>query len=84
MKTNTNTSPVALPAIPKTAWKLIENARDESVAVCTKGMFAGMEIAMDWSQGRIMPPTKKERLASIVDDLDLVSRHQALFLGLEE
>ena len=43
-----------------------------------------MEIAMDWSQGRIMPPTKKERLASIVEDRDLVSRHQAIFLGLEE
>ena len=80
----TNTSPAALPAIPKTAWKLLEKARDESVAVCTKGRFEGMEIAMDWSQWRIMPPTKKERLASIIGDLDLVSRHQALFLGLEE
>ena len=84
MKIETNTSPAALPAIPKTAWKLIENARDESVAVCTKGMFEGMEIAVDWSQGWIMPPTKKERLASIIDDRDLVSRHQALFLGLDE
>ena len=80
----TNTSPVALPAIPKTAWKLLEKARDESVAVCTKGRFEGMEIAMDWSQGRIMPPTKKERLASIIGDLDLVSRHQALFHAKEE
>ena len=84
MKIETNTSPVALPAIPKTAWKLIENARDESVAVCTKGPFEGMEISMDWSQGRIMPPTKKERLAAIVEDRDLVARHQALFLGMEE
>ena len=80
----TNTSPVALPAIPKTAWKLIERCRDESVAVCTKGRFEGMEIAVDWSQGWIKPPTKKERLASIVEDRDLVSRHQALFLGLDE
>ena len=84
MKIETNASPVALPAIPKTAWKLLERARDESVAVCTKGAFEGMEIAMDWTQGRIMPPTKKERLASIVEDRDLVSRHQALFLGLPE
>lgn len=71
-------------SIPRSAWKLIENARDESVAVCTKGPFEGMEIAVDWSQGWIMPPTKKERLASIVEDRDLVSRHLALFLGLEE
>ena len=84
MKIETNTSRADLPAIPKAAWKLIENARDESVAVCTKGMFEGIKIAMDWSQGRIMPPTKKERLASIVEDRDLVSRHQALFLGLGE
>ena len=80
----TSTGPADLPAIPKTAWRLLERARDESVAVCTKGAFEGMEISMDWSQGRIMPPTKKERLASIIGDLDLVSRHQALFLGLEE
>ena len=70
--------------IPKSYWKLIENARDESIAVCTKGEFAGMEIAVDWSQGWIMKQKKKARLASIVEDLDLVSHHQALFLGLEE
>ena len=79
---NETTRPVDLPAIPKSAWRLLERARDESVAVCTKGRFEGMEIAMDWSQGRIMPPTKKERLAAIIGDLDLVSRHQVLFLGL--
>ena len=84
MKIETSTRPADLPAIPKAAWKLLERVHGESIAVCTKGRFEGMEIAMDWSQGRIMPPTKKERLASIVDDRDLVSRHQALFLGLLE
>ncbi len=84
MKIETNTHPVDLPAIPKSAWRLLERARDESIAVCTKGRFEGMEIAVDWSQGLIMPPTKKERLAAIVEDRDLVFSHQVLFLGLLE
>jgi len=71
-------------AIPKAAWKLLERAHGESIAVCTTGRWEGMEMAMDWTQGLIMPPTKQARLSSLIGDLDLVSRHQALFLGLEE
>lgn len=70
--------------IAKSNWKLVERGNGESVAVCTKGDFQGMEIAVDWSQGWIRAETKKERLLAIVSDKSLVAAHQKLFLEENE
>lgn len=65
--------------IARSAWKAVENAADETIAVVTRGPYAGMEIAMDWSQGMIRPETKAARLATIVEDESLVVEHMRLF-----
>lgn len=66
--------------IPKSYWEMFERTAGESIFVVTKGDFQGMEIAVDWTQGAIRFPRKKDRFLSIVGDKSLVETHQKLFL----